>query len=340
MRSGKWPKGLVPVLYVLSQAYRGGVALRNWAYQRGWLSSRSLPAVVISVGNIAVGGTGKTPCVQLLCQHLSKQVPLAILSRGYLSAIEKARSVAEVDPEALEGASLYGDEPCLLAQTTQVPVWVGPHRWASGWRAIQAGARCLILDDGLQYRQLKRDCNLIVVDGKDPLCGRRFLPLGLLRDSLKRLEEADLIVATRVDTPQEGACLEKELVGFTKAPLVCVRACCEIPTLPGTSVGVVCAIGNPESWIRQLEEQGQHIVATHVKADHAPFSYAELVRFAEKARDQGATALLCTAKDAVKCIGFSPLPLPLFSTPMTFQFVVGKQHWYNQMQTILNKVRS
>jgi tetraacyldisaccharide 4'-kinase len=340
MRSGDWPKPLVPALFVLSQAYRGVVAARNQAYKRGWLKSKSLPAAVVSVGNIAVGGTGKTPCVQLLCQHLSKQVPLAILSRGYLSSVERMKEVAEVNPDAPEGAALYGDEPLLLAKTTGVPVWVGSDRFASGFCAVQAGARCLILDDGLQHRKLRRSVEIIVVDGKDPLCGGRFLPLGLLRDSLKRLKEADLIVATRIHTLQESERVESELSRFTEAPVVCVRSRCEVPTPVGTPVGAFCAIGHPEQWIEQLEGLGQRVVATYVKADHAPFSYEELVRFAERARFQGAEALLCTEKDHIKLSGLAQLPLPLFSTPMTFQFVAGEQHWYNQVKNILNKARS
>lgn len=340
MRSGDWPRPLVPALFALSQVYRGGVAARNQAYKRGWISSKSLPAVVVSVGNIAVGGTGKTPCVQLLCQHLSRQVPLALLSRGYRSSVERMQEIAEVNPDAPEGAVLYGDEPFLLAKTMGVPVWVGPDRFASGFYAVQAGARCLILDDGLQHRKLKRSIEIIVVDGQDPLCGGRFLPLGLLRDSPTRLKEADLIVATRVNTLEESKRVERELSAFTESPVVCVRSRCEVPTPLGTLVGAFCAIGHPEQWIEQLKGLGQRVLATHVKADHAPFSYGELVRFAERARSEGAEALLCTEKDYVKLSGFDQLPLPLFFTPMTFQFVAGEQHWYNQIKNILNRARS
>ena len=146
--------------------------LKNSFYDRKWISISSLPATVVSVGNIVAGGTGKTPFVHLLAKTFRHR-KVAILSRGYGSIADEALLLARRLPE--------------------VKVYVGKDRVASGIKAIKEGAELLILDDGFQYRRLARDFDLVLLDGDDLFGKGHYLPWGYLRDSPKRLREADAV---------------------------------------------------------------------------------------------------------------------------------------------------
>ena len=140
------------------------IALKNFAYHYRLLPSTKLPVPVISVGNIAVGGTGKTPLVHLLALQLQERIQLAILSRGYRSQLEKSKSCKKISSISgpLYQPAECGDEPYFLSQKTKAAIWVGANRTVSGLQAIAEGAQCLLLDDGMQHRTLKaryRDCS-------------------------------------------------------------------------------------------------------------------------------------------------------------------------------------
>ncbi len=318
---------LKPFLALLSQGVRLGVAIRNFAYDIGLFSSHRLPAYVISVGNITAGGTGKTPCVQLLASHLKEKLSLAILTRGFGSHLEKTRRIAQVDPRQEKAAYLYGDEPVLLAKNTSVPVWVGVDRLKSGSLAIAQGAQCLLLDDGMQHRRLARDIEIVVVDALDPFSQKRFLPYGFLRDSLSRLKTATLIVATQVHTLEQYKQIKEQLLPWSSAPVVGVRVeILNASSLP-EGVALFCSLGNPERFLQTVCDLNRTVVHTWFKKDHAPFSEQELVTFATTARAKGACALVCTEKDAVKLPSGISCGLPLIVLRMQLRIVEGEEHW-------------
>ena len=194
------------VLLALSKFYRTGVSLRNHAYDQLWLKTFKSPLPVISVGNIVAGGTGKTPLIRLLLQELTPECGVALLTRGYRSQIEKSGEVVNLaaSPSTPE---MCGDEPFWLSSLfPKTAVWVGKNRVLSAQKAFEEGAECLLLDDGMQYRRLHRDIDIVVMDAQDLFGKNHYLPRGYLRDSRKRLFGADLIVVNHADGNFDAVC--------------------------------------------------------------------------------------------------------------------------------------
>lgn len=314
-------KGL---LRALSYLYQGGVALRNAAYDRGWIKAVDCGLPVISVGNIVAGGTGKTPFVKFLAEHLMNDFQVAILSRGYRSSNENTGRSLLVTTETpvLE----CGDEPYWLAKhLPRAQVWVGKNRAQSAKRAREAGAELLILDDGMQHRQLKRDFEIVLVNGDDPFGKGFFLPRGLLRDAPHRLKDAHLIVV-RGQT-------DEQLSQWTKAPLVFTQTKTKT-SLQGKKVAAFCAIANPHRFLKSVREAGGEIVATLLKPDHDVFSVQELEEFAERSQ---ADIVVCTEKDEVK-LPVSELPVVALRSDLEITSHFGA--WEEMLNTIKTRVKN
>ncbi|MGZ5258286.1 MAG: tetraacyldisaccharide 4'-kinase, partial [Burkholderiales bacterium] len=190
-------------LYPLSLLFRALVALRRAAYARGLMQSIRLPVRVIIVGNISVGGTGKTPLVLWLATFLkSHGYNPGIVSRGYGARNREPRPVA-----AAADPLRFGDEPVLLAQRTTAPVWVGADRVAATLALLAAHAECdvVLSDDGLQHYRLARDVEIAVLDGARALGNGLMLPAGALREPASRLMEVDAVVVNGSLTTQVAA---------------------------------------------------------------------------------------------------------------------------------------
>jgi tetraacyldisaccharide 4'-kinase len=315
------------ILRALSYLYRTGVLLRNGAYDRGLFAAHACGLPVVSIGNIVAGGTGKTPFVRFLAQELSKTFQVAILSRGYRSAVEKTGETLQVAPTTK--VSQCGDEPYWLAcSLPQVQVWVGKNRLKSAQRAQKNGADVLLMDDGMQHRQLKRDFEIILVNGEDPFGKGFFLPRGLLRDSPHRLAHADCIIAINPSSQ-----IEEQLRPFTQAPLIFARTLSDL-SLIGKKVAVFCAIGHPERFLKSVREAGGEIVASFFKPDHEPFHAEELRGFAGKS---GADALICTEKDHVKLASDFKCQLPIISLPSRLE--ISGAAWEQLLNKIQSKIR-
>ena len=330
----------VGALACLSAIYRSAVATRNFAYRLGWLPSFSLSVPVISIGNLVVGGTGKTPLVHLLASQLQEQTRLAILTRGYRSQIEKLgkSQLISAGNGPLCSPQECGDEPYFLAQKTKAPIWVGPDRVASGQLAIQQGAQCLILDDGMQHRRLNRDFEIVVVDGLDPFSNGRFLPWGLLRDSPKRLREADLIVLTHVRDVNHYQQLQKQMAQYSDAPTAAAQIEVIGPKTPACKVGVFCGIGKPERFLQTVRDLKYEIVDTLLLKDHEPAQHGQLHPFALNCRALGAKALLCTEKDDVKLCRDPALCLEIEPVGIQLQIISGREHWENLVKKVLDRI--
>ena len=325
----------------LSFIYRSIIAARNFAYDRHWFSSVQLPAVVISIGNIAVGGTGKTPFVHLLASQLQKKIQLAILTRGFRSQIERSGRIQKISSEKgpLFSPAECGDEPYFLAQKTSAAIWVGADRVASGRLAIKEGAQCLLLDDGMQHRRLKRDFEIAMIDGLDPFSKERFLPWGLLRDTPKRLANADLIVMTHVKDQKHYKQLQKQLNRFTKAPMIAtqIEVLNNRAALP-RKVAVFCGIGKPDRFLQTVRDLKSEIVDTLFLEDHGSLQSGQLQKFAEASRAKGAEVLLCTEKDYVKLIPDSSVCLKIEPVEIQLKVTEGKEHWEQLIETILDRI--
>ncbi len=307
------------LLHMLSYLYRGGVALRNLAYDAKVFSSAKVKAPVISIGNIVAGGTGKTPLVKMLAEELSKTLKVAILSRGYKSKIENSGDVLCIHSGT--PVEICGDEPFWLARyLPNVAVWVGKNRKESARQAIEKGAEVILLDDGMQYRDLHRDVEIVVMDGEDLFGKGYFLPRGLLRDDPARLKKASLIVINDAKCHKK---IKEKLSLYTNAPVMFVRMNIQ-EDLKGKRACVFCAIGKPTRFLQSVKDAGADVLSTFFKPDHDPFFPEELTLFAKKS---GADVIVCTQKDYVKLPRHFSCSLPVLPLQGEFEIVSGKEEW-------------
>lgn len=328
---GKLMRGL---LWCLSRLYGAGASVRHALYDRGLLKQEGLSVPVISVGNIACGGTGKTPLVKLLVAELSKTKRVAILTRGYRSEAEKRPGGVCIRPDRLPSPEVCGDEPYLLAKSLPgVPLYVGRDRITSAKRAIQEGAEVLVLDDGMQHRKLQRNLELVVLDGEDLFGKGDLLPAGRLRDRPNRLKGADGLFVNHIRTQEEYEAAKKQLEKYSTAPVIGMGY--RIEKKEFEKVGLFCALGTPERFVRSVEERGYEIVARQFALDHRPFNLKQLERFAKRAFELGAKRVVCTEKDAVKLSKTEGLALPIEVIPGDLEIRFG-QELLNQLLTRVN----
>ncbi len=199
--AGSCRSSLEFMLSALSPVYGAVMRLRARLYRSGLLKSRRLPCFVISVGNITVGGTGKTPMTIYVVEKLKEMgLAPAVVSRGYRGGMEKEGGVVSDGENILAGPSMAGDEPWLLAKTLKVPVVVGSDRYKAGMTAVERFAPdVIVLDDAFQHLKLERDLDIVLLDGRRPFGNGSLLPAGPLREPAEALGRGDLFVLTRTD---------------------------------------------------------------------------------------------------------------------------------------------
>ena len=266
--------------------------LRRAAYRAGLRRSWQVGCPVVVVGNLAVGGTGKTPLVIAIAKLLSRHgLRVGIVCRGYRGSAHRwPRQVRpDSDPERV------GDEAVLLARRAGVPVAAGPNRIAAA-RILVRRSKCdvILSDDGLQHLRLARDVEIVVVDGVRRHGNGRCMPAGPLREPLSRLASVDLVVVN--GEARQGE-LAMQLVAGEASSLDDAGTTRRLDSFRDSPVHAVCAIGHAERFFRTLEAHGLTIVR-HPFPDHHPFSEEE-IRFADGA------PVLMTEKDAVKCERFA-----------------------------------
>jgi tetraacyldisaccharide 4'-kinase len=328
VQEGRWSRSLF--LRPLSGLWSFVAHVKNWLYDRRVLPIHHSPIQVVSIGNIVAGGSGKTPLVHLLAQALHTSGPIAILSRGYRSK---------------KSALLLGDELTMLSHRLPQAICIAnPDRASGAQKAVLQGARLIILDDGFQHRRLHRDLDLVVIDSSNPFGYGAFLPRGLLRDPPSRLKSTDAIFVNGDLSDQ----LESDLRKWSNAPLIQVALGLkrildlegrEQKMLWGRKVGAFCAIGQPLRFFRTLHDCGAQIVDQWTLPDHEKFEWPQIHAFAERCRAAGATALVCTEKDAVK-IPFDCSILPIYYLEMQLTIVSGQANWQNLIETIQLTSRS
>jgi tetraacyldisaccharide 4'-kinase len=288
------------LLWPLSWLFAMVVALRRAAYRKGWFRSFRVPRPVIVVGNITVGGTGKTPMTIWLAEQLhARGLRVGIVLRGYGG--KSTQWPRDVTKET--SAQEVGDEAVLLAQRTGASVVAGPDRVAAARRAIERGAEIVLCDDGLQHYRLARDAEIAVVDERRGLGNGRMLPAGPLREPASRLNSVDVKVKTRRSV---ASMTLKSAGGPTVVATPTLREAISIATgerrplhrFSGVRVHAVAGIGNPQAFFDALTAEGVK-VDPHPLPDHARLSISHL------AFPDGAPVLM-TEKDAVKCSAGAP----------------------------------
>lgn len=343
-------KGL---LWVLCWPYRLYIACRNWIFDQGWVSRYFPPVpVVISIGNIVVGGTGKTPVTLMIAHEFYKEFLVAVLSRGYRSQAEKLPIpiVLCKGEGPMQSASFCGDEPFLIAQNIpKAYVIVGKNRHKASDIAARAGAQVILLDDGMQHRRLARDYEVVVMDTTDPFGQGYFLPRGLLREGVESLARADLIIMNHIKDNASFETIKKIVSKYSTAPVVGTRMEVvrvetfdgeSINSLHGKKVGIFCGIAHPEYFKGTVEKEGAIIVDHAYAGDHKSLDTHSLANFAEHCKGLGAEILLCTEKDKVKILDIKKLALPLAYLKMHLRLLEGQEEWSLFMDGIKDDLRN
>jgi tetraacyldisaccharide 4'-kinase len=302
-------------LSAAAAAYRAALAARAASYRIGLLSTRGLPVPVISVGNVTVGGSGKTPLAEVVVLALREMgARPALISRGYGRRTRGVRIVADGDGVRL-GAREGGDEPVLLAERLPgVPVVVGESRYDAG--AVAVGtcfANALVLDDGFQHRTLRKDLEIVVVSGCDPWGNGRLFPRGSLREPLSALKRAGLVVVTNPPTKAVVSDVAHMLRRTGSAATVISGAYhptslrrgdhgrAEAPeALCGRKVLALAGLATPTAFVATAEGLGAEVAGLAEFPDHHWYTAGDLARVAARARQRGAEAVLTTEKDWVR----------------------------------------
>jgi len=302
--NGLWYGGGSAALLLepLAWLYRGVMGVRRALYSSGVLATQRVERPVIVVGNLTVGGTGKTPLVAWLAERLQeRQLSVGILSRGYGRSGGSPRLV---EPES--SWREVGDEPLLLRQRTGCATAVSADRVAGARLLAERGVDVILADDGLQHLRLARDCEIVVVDGSRGFGNGRLLPAGPLREPATNAADADVVVingapehASLAALTQRGgdSVVQMTLVPGGATPVSGGPESRPVESFRGQRVHAVAGIGNPARFFADLRARGLEVIE-HPFADHHPFAAGELA-FGDDA------PVLMTEKDAVKCRTFA-----------------------------------
>jgi len=304
----------------LSAIYGAVVGARNRLYDRHRLPARRLQGPVVSIGNLSVGGSGKTPFVILLGELLSARgVKFDILSRGYG---RQTRGVLQVDPCGSSGD--FGDEPLLIARRLEVPVVLGEVRYQAGKFAEQKfGPQLHLLDDGFQHRALARVFDIVLVTPED--ARDRLLPSGRLREPVAALRRADAVVLTSGASP-ESFPLEGKLVWRVRRGLAPVA----IPQRPVA----FCGIARPRNFLLQLRTAGVEPAAEAIYRDHHAYTENDIRELLALKASSEAGGFVTTEKDAINLGAFFSSLHPLAVVPVKMDLVDAA----NALDTMLRMI--
>ena len=357
-RAGKRAGILRAILKVISFLYLGIVTLRIRAYNSHLLCRHQIGCPVVSVGNLTVGGTGKTPVVEKLARELSSRGrKVAILSRGDKSVRRRhygpdhcpVRVVSDGGALLLDSKTA-GDEPFMLAKNLRgVAVVVDKDRVECGRHAISAfGSDLLILDDGLQYLRLQRRFDLVLIDSEYPFGNEHLLPRGTLREPPNHLRRATHILITKCDgsdltelhqrirrynrTAPIIECRHRpvELQDFSTGEII------PLSSLQGLRAGCLSAIASPESFEQGLRRMGVSLELSQSYADHHRYSKRELDRFIKRCERRGVSCILTTEKDAVRMPRMMNQEIPIRYLRIEIEILKGEEHWNRMLEQLIH----
>jgi len=337
-----FPKGSARLLGAAGKGYSGLLGAREWLYARGVLKSRALPVPVVSVGNLTVGGTGKTPAVEVAVQTLTDLgYRPAVVSRGYGRRTGGVQVVADAASIRLD-AEEAGDEPFLLARRLPgVPVVVGSKRYDSARLAVQRfGVTAVVLDDAFQHRTLKKDLEIVMARARNPWGNGALLPAGPLREPLAALRRAHLVVATGAQRPEEAAAVVSAVNEWAPGVpvLTAVYALAEcweanrmrpvsLDQLRGSRVLAFAGIATPRAFEETLGAAGVAVRQFLEFADHHWYTPAEIATLDARAGDLQVEGLMTTEKDWVR-LRKLPLPRrPLYVLSIRLVLTTGEDLW-------------
>jgi tetraacyldisaccharide 4'-kinase len=334
-RRGLWPTALRGVLRVVEWPYTWAVRVRNRRYDHGRVERVGVP--VVSVGNITLGGTGKTPVVEWLARWFEQQqVRVGLVSRGY------GAKAGQANDEALE----------LARKLPNVPHVLDADRVRGARHAIaQFGCQLLVLDDAFQHRRIARDLDIVLIDATEPFGFGHVFPRGTLREPLEGLSRADVIILTRseqLDDRDRAGIRDQVTAHAARAAWVeatyqpeCLETCTgqrrELSSLEERRVAAFCGIGNPLGFRSALDRCHYQVIALREFADH--FDYArrdidDLQRWAERLE---AEAVICTCKDLVKIQDRWRSAIPLVALSSKLQITAGLEKLESSLRPLASR---
>jgi tetraacyldisaccharide 4'-kinase len=357
-REGGRANALKFVLGGLAKVYEQAVQLRLGLYRRRLFRPQELGCPVVSVGNLTVGGTGKTPVAEMLARELqSRGRRVAILSRGYKSVprpfSQRLRNklfkhldlfpprIVSDGKDVLLDSRRAGDEPHMLAKNLPgVCVLVDKDRVKSGLHALRHfDSDVLLLDDGLQYQRLRHRIDVVLVDSQAPFGNEHLLPRGTLREPPANLRRASYIVVTKSGPKPDDALLARlRKLNRTAAIIECNHAPrhwqdlstgekLPLNHLKGRHVGAMSGIARPESFEEGVRQLGAMVEISKAFADHHRFTKKEILRFLEWCDRRSLDALVTTEKDAVRFPDIDNPPLPMLFLRVEIEILRGREHW-------------
>ncbi|MDY6842845.1 MAG: tetraacyldisaccharide 4'-kinase [Thermodesulfobacteriota bacterium] len=325
---------LFPLLACFALPFSVASRIRLFLFCRGILRSRELPCIVISVGNITVGGSGKTPFTIYLAEKLKKHFAhVVVVSRGYRGSPRNKAMVVSDGKEVLLNVETAGDEPFLIAQRLfGIPVLCGKDRYASGHYAVEnLNAQVVILDDGFQHLQLKHDLDIVLIDGEAGFGNRWTLPAGILREPLGGIKRGDIFVIKKTRANADYSFLEREILKHTKAPHIFyadVRGGQiidergkrkDIEEFSGKRFCAVSGIVNHQGFLDSLLHAGLVVSSHKGFSDHHIYQMTDISKVNEIAKS--ADAIITTEKDLYKLIQYKDLlEKDLYALPIELTF--------------------
>ena len=352
-----WDRCFCGFLFCVSRLYRNVVQMRLTLYSQGIIRQRMLGCLVVSVGNLTVGGTGKTPVVEVFAKTLAaKGRRVAILSRGYRSKsrplLQRLKAMLlqsdhQIPPKLvsdgkrlLMDSAMAGDEPYMLASNLKdVMVVVDKDRVKAGLHAIKhMGADTLVLDDGFQYLRLKPRLNILLIDSTNPFHNHQPLPRGLLREPIKNVRRADYIFLTKSSGGSHLRHLRKflhrhnpraEIIECTHRPRylehVYTKERRELVFLRGRRIAAISGIAVPESFESFLETLGGEVVYRESFMDHHRYRQQEIIDFVNASLNVKAELIVTTEKDAVRFPLLDRRDLPIYFLRVDIDILSGEE---------------
>jgi len=364
-REGGRANALKFVLGGLSKIYERAVQTRLGLYRRRLLRPQELGCPVVSIGNLTVGGTGKTPVTEMLARSLQERGRrVAILSRGYKSVprpfSQRLRNkflknrdlfpprIVSDGQKVLLDSRRAGDEPHMLAKNLPgVCVLVDKDRVKSGLHALRHfESDVLLLDDGLQYQRLRHGIDIVLVDHQAPFGNERLLPRGTLREPPANLRRASYIIVTKSEAEPDRALLDRlRRLNRTASIIECRHAPCHwedlrtgqrfpLDHLRGKHVGALSGIARPESFEQAVLDLGAQVEITKAFADHHRFTKKEIYRFLEWCDRRSLDALVTTEKDAVRFPDIDNPAIPMLFLRVEIEILRGHEHWDDLLSRI------
>jgi len=311
------------LLWPASILYGAVARTHAWAYRTGIATQRRLQGVVVSVGNITTGGTGKTPMVLWVVERaLGAGKKVGLLSRGYRPL-----------PAERSGASTQGwnDEVALLHGRlgTRLEFGVGAKRFEKGKEIEKRGVEWFMLDDGFQHLQLARDVDIVMIDATKPFGGGHVLPSGRLREPVSELRRADIVVIHRAE--ERVPAIEAVIRRYSRAPIYFSQtkllelqayrgSGAAAPPPAGTKMFAFCGIGNPEAFFADLKKWGIAVAGRETFRDHHKYTNADMAGLEAAARAAGADAFVCTEKDTYDLPSDVKIGLPIYFCRIGLKF--------------------